>query len=154
TIELRAPGAALDFGGIAKGWALDRACEQLRAAGVTRALLSFGQSSIAAIGAAPGGDGWGVLLSNASGGVAGAIRLRDRALRTADSHGQWVEIEGQRYGHVIDPRTGEPLRSERVAVAVDADGARAEALSKALLVLGPAEGVALVESGGDAEGIL
>jgi thiamine biosynthesis lipoprotein len=153
TVELRGAGAALDFGGIAKGWALDRACERLRAAGVTRAMLSFGESSLAAIGAAPGWDGWGVALTDASKGFAGTVELRDGSLSVSGSLGQYVEIDGRRYGHVIDPRSGEPLESARVAVVLTRDGARAEALSKALLVLGEKDGIALVESLG-AEGML
>jgi FAD:protein FMN transferase len=154
SVDLRAPGAALDFGGIAKGWALDRACELLRAAGVTRALLSFGGSSIAAIGAAPGWDGWGIALSDAQGGFAGTVELRDRSLSTSGSLGQYVEIEGRRFGHVIDPRSGLPLEHARVAIVLAGDGARAEALSKALLVLGERDGIALLETQGDAEGLL
>jgi len=153
TVELRSPGTALDFGGIAKGWALDRASERLRAAGVTRAFLSFGESSLAALGASPGWDGWGIALTDASGHFAGTVELRDRSLSVSGSLGQYVEIDGRRYGHVIDPRSGEPLESARVAVVLAADGASAEALSKALLVLGEKEGLALVESLG-AEGML
>jgi FAD:protein FMN transferase len=152
TLELRA-GASLDFGGIAKGWALDRACETLRAAGVTRALLSFGESSIAAIGAAPGWEGWGVALTDAMGRFAGSVQLRDRSLSTSGSLGQFVEIEGHRYGHVFDPRTGEPLERARMAIVLAADGARAEALSKALLILGEPDGLTLVERQ-QAEGLL
>lgn len=153
TVELRAPGAALDFGGIAKGWALDRASERLRAAGVTRALLSFGESSLAAIGAAPGWDGWGVALTDTTGGFAGTVELRDRSLSVSDSLGQFVTIDGRRYGHIVDPRSGEPLENARVAAVVAGDGATAEALSKALLVLEQQEALALVESLG-AEGWL
>ena len=153
TVELRAAGAALDFGGIAKGWALDRACERLRAAGVTRAFLSFGESSLAAIGASPGSDGWGVALTDASGHFAGTVEIRDRSLSVSGSLGQYVEIDGRRYGHVIDPRSGEALESARVAVVLAADGASAEALSKALLVLGETEGIAIVERLG-AQGLL
>ena len=70
------------------------------------------------------------------------------------SLGQSAEIDGRRYGHVIDPRSGEPLTRPRVAAVVAASGARAEALSKALLVLGESEGVALLERLPNAEGIL
>jgi thiamine biosynthesis lipoprotein len=154
TIALESPGVALDFGGVAKGWALDRALERLRAAGVTRALLSFGESSIAAIGAPRGADGWGVALGDTSGGFLGTVELRDASLSVSGALGQYVEIEGIRYGHVIDPRSGEPLERARVAVVLAADGARAEALSKALLILGENEGIALVESLPDAEGLL
>ncbi len=154
TIELRIAGASLEFGGIAKGWTLDRLVEDLRAAGVTRALLSFGDSSVAALGAPPDAEGWGLALGNASGGVAGTVLLRDQSLSISGSLGQFAEIEGRRYGHVIDPRSGAPLEREQIAAVLASDGARAEALSKALLILGERDGVALLEATPDAQGIL
>ena len=154
TVDLRVPGAMLDFGGIAKGWTLDRLAEKLRQAGVSRALLAFGQSSLCALGKPAGWDGWGVLLGDASGGFAGTAQLVDQSLSISGSLGQYTEIAGKRYGHVIDPRSGEPLTQARVAGALAADGARSEALSKALLILGEKQGIALLESLPDTEGIL
>jgi len=154
TVELRHSGAMLDLGGIAKGWTLDRLAEKLRDAGISRALLAFGQSSICALGKPVGWDGWGILLGDASGGFAGTAQLDDRSISVSGSLGQYAEIAGRRYGHVIDPRTGEPLTRARVAAALAADGARAEALSKALLILGESDGIELLESLPDAEGIL
>jgi len=149
SVELRVAGAAFDFGGIAKGWALDRVCESLRAQGVARALLSFGGSSLAALGA-----GWGVALSDAGNGFAGTLELADGSLSVSGSLGQYVSVAGKRYGHVIDPRSGEPLQRARVAAVLAPDGATAEALSKALLILGEKEGVALLETIPGADGIL
>ncbi len=154
TVDLLVPGAMLDFGGVAKGWALDRLAARLRAAGVSRALLAFGQSSLCALGKPVGWDGWGVLLGDASGGFAGTAQLVDQSLSISGSLGQYTEIGGRRFGHVIDPRTGEPLTQQRVAAVLAANGARAEALSKALLILGERDGIALLESLPDAEGIL
>jgi thiamine biosynthesis lipoprotein len=154
TVDLLVPGAMLDFGGVAKGWTLDRLAEKLRKAGVARALLAFGQSSLCALGKPAGWDGWGVLLGDAAGGFAGTAQLADQSLSISGSLGQYEEIAGKRYGHVIDPRSGEPLTQARVAGALAADGARAEALSKALLILGETDGIALLESLPDAEGIL
>jgi len=154
SVDLLVPGAMLDFGGIAKGWTLDRLAEKLRRVGVTRALLAFGQSSLCALGKPAGWDGWGVLLGDASGGFAGTAQLSDQSLSISGSLGQYAEIAGVRYGHVIDPRSGEPLTQARVAGALAADGARSEALSKALLILGEQDGIALLESLPDTEGIL
>jgi thiamine biosynthesis lipoprotein len=148
-----APGSAVDLGGIAKGYALDRVRAKL-AAGVDAALLSFGQSSAWAIGRPPDTDGWRLLARGADGGFAGILTLRDRALSVSGSLGQWSEIAGRRYGHVIDPRTGEPLTERREAIVVTRDATLAEALSKALLVLGPRDGIALVEDWPDAEALL
>jgi thiamine biosynthesis lipoprotein len=154
TVDLLVPGAMLEFGGVAKGWTLDRLARKLRAAGVSRALLAFGQSSLCALGKPAGWDGWGVLLADASGGFAGTAQLANQSLSISGSFGQYTEIAGRRYGHVIDPRSGEPLTQARVAGALAADGARAEALSKALLILGEDDGIALLETLPDTEGIL
>jgi thiamine biosynthesis lipoprotein len=148
-----AAGSAVDVGGVAKGWAIDRVRAQL-GGGVGAALLSFGQSSTWAIGRPPDAPGWRLLVRGADGGFAGVITLRDRALSVSGTLGQWSEIGGRRYGHVIDPRSGEPLTSAREAVVVTRDATLAEALSKALLVLGPDAGIALVDGWPDAEALL
>ena len=148
-----AAGSAVDLGGVAKGHALDRVRARLGPA-VDAALLSFGQSSTWAIGRPRGADGWRLLARGPDGGFAGVLTLRDRALSVSGSLGQWNEIAGRRYGHVIDPRSGQPLTRGREALVVTADATLAEALSKALLVLGPEEGIALIESWPGAEALL
>jgi thiamine biosynthesis lipoprotein len=151
--ELVRAGAAVDLGGVAKGYALDRMAEQLRAAGAADALLSFGQSSLWALGAPPGHDGWRILVRRPEGGYAGVATLRDRAVSVSGSLGQWTEIAGRRYGHVIDPRSGRPLERAALAVVLAPTAAEAEALSKALLILGADEGLALLGSEPGREGL-
>jgi thiamine biosynthesis lipoprotein len=148
-----APEGTVDLGGVAKGYALDRVREHLGTR-VSAALLSFGQSSTWAIGRPPGASGWRLLARAPGGRFAGVITLRDRALSVSESLGQWSEIGGRRYGHVLDPRTGEPLVRDREAIVVTRDAMLAEALSKALLVLGPDEGIGLIEAWPDAEALL
>lgn len=129
-------GIALDLGGIAKGWALDRAAALLRGHGVTCALLHGGTSSVVAIGAPPGEDGWRVALRDPapSGPV---VLLRDRALSVSAPHGRMIERDGVALGHVIDPRTGAPAATGVALAAVAcASATDAEAWSTALLVLG------------------
>ena len=148
-------GSAIDLGGVAKGFALDRCGELLRAEpDLTGALLSFGQSSLYAHGSAGGGEPWRIALHDASGGFAGVIELRDTSLSVSESLGQYVQIGAQRYGHVIDPRSGRPLERAALAAVVTASGTRAEALSKALLILGPRDGIALLERLPGVEGML
>ncbi len=154
TAELLAEGMSLDLGGIAKGFALDTLEAMLRERGVDSALLSFGQSSVQALGAPSGEPGWRVLLRDAEDGFAGVLTLRDQALSVSGSLGQSFEIEGRRYGHVLDPRSGQPLVTRRLAAVVARSGTQAEALSKGLLVLGEADGIALLERTTAVEGIL
>ena len=147
------PGTTVDLGGIAKGYALDRLAALAREGGAGAALFSFGQSSLAALGAPPGKDGFRVLVRDARAGFAGVATLRDQSLSMSGSLGQGFEIAGVAYGHVIDPRSGQPLTARAVSAVVDASGSRAEALAKALLVLPPDEGIALLESLPGAEGL-
>lgn len=138
------PGMAVNFGGIGKGWALDRMREVLATRGIANALLDFGGSSWLALGAPADAPAWRVLLRDGRGGYAGAASLRDTSASFSESFGEWSEIAGRRYGHVIDPRSGWPIQQPLAGIALAADGATAEALSKALLVLGPEEALAVV----------
>ena len=151
-VGLARPGMSIDVGGVAKGLALDVAAERLPPG--APALLSFGQSSLRAVGAPPGAAGWRILLRRPDEGFAGILTLRDQALSVSGSLGQWTEIGGRRYGHVIDPRSGLPLERRLEAAVLAPDATQAEFLSKALLLLGEGEGIALLESLPGVEGWL
>ncbi|MBW1843239.1 MAG: FAD:protein FMN transferase [Deltaproteobacteria bacterium] len=153
-VSLSESGVKLDLGGIAKGYALDRMLPLLERHGIESALLNFGQSSSWAVGAPAGSAGWRLLVRGPKGRFAGLITLRDQALSVSGSQGQWVEIGGRRYGHIIDPRSGEPLMRARQAIVVSQRAALAEALSLALLVLDADTGLALVAAQPDCEGLL
>jgi thiamine biosynthesis lipoprotein len=129
-------GMALNFGAIGKGYALDRMGALLRARGATRALLSAGASSVLAVGGR--GRGWPVDLRplRASRRV-GRLWLKNAAVGTSGAGEQFVEIEGRRYGHIIDPRSGRPAEGVLGASVVTRDAATADALSTAFLIGGP-----------------
>jgi len=152
--EIVRAGASVDLGGVAKGYALDRLLESLRAAGVASALLDFGESSFWALGAPPGQDGWRLLVRRPDAGYTGVATLRDRAVSVSESLGQSLEIGGRHYGHVIDPRSGRPLERAALAMVLAPTAAEAEALSKALLLLGERDGLALLEAEPGCEGLL
>lgn len=132
---LRRPGVVIDVDGIAKGWAVDRCVAQLRADGVERALLSFGESSQFALGAPNGKKGWPVTLRSLDGAAAiGELTLRDEGLSVSAVFGHERQVGDQRVGHIIDPRTGLPLTSPAMVAVVSATATAAEAFSKALLI--------------------
>jgi thiamine biosynthesis lipoprotein len=153
-VELREAGIVVDLGGVAKGFALDRMRPTLRARGIANALLDFGQSSTLALGRPEDSAGWRLLVRGPEEVDLGVVTLSDQALSVSSSFGHWVEVGGRRYGHVIDPRSGRPLTEPRQAVIVAHDATLAEALSKALLILSPEAGLALLESQPGCEGLL
>ncbi len=144
-VTLARHGMAIDLGGIGKGYALDQLVSLLKARNVRHALLDFGQSSLWALGQPLAAPGWRLLLRQPNGHFAGIVTLRDQALSVSGSFGQTFEIHGRQYGHVIDPRSGEPLRRDLLACVIAPNAAQAEALSKALLILGEQDGIHLLE---------
>src|SRR5207302_271095 len=138
-----ARGPAHRLSGGFRGQPPDRAAAVVRARWwPTPDLLHGGQSSLYALGSPPGnlGGRWEVALRNpfdASTPV-GTIRLRDRALGTSGASFQRFEADGRVYGHILDPRTGEPAAAGPASVTVLAPtAADADALSTAFYLLGP-----------------
>jgi thiamine biosynthesis lipoprotein len=126
----------LDLGGIAKGYILQEALATLRLAGVTRALVESG-GDIVVGDAPPGRDGWTIHVSGADPDFrAAASRLTNSALSTSGATMQFVEIDGVRYSHVIDPRTGLGVTNAVTAHVIARDAATADALATALTVVG------------------
>jgi thiamine biosynthesis lipoprotein len=147
SIRFQIPGLELDLGGIGKGFALDCAARTLRRHGVKRALLGAGQSSYVAIGAPPGARGWLITVPSPDDPARpmSTVPLRDQSLSTSGSNQQYFELDGRRYGHIIDPRTGQPVTG-MIQVTVTAPTATdSDALSTALFVLGPERAAALIE---------
>lgn len=137
-VGLARAGMALDLGAIGKGLTLDLIAERLRRAGCRSALLNFGESSLLAIG--PASDArWRVLLRHPRGGFAGELTLRDGACSTSATLGQTIRVGRRRLGHIVDPRTGQPLRALAQATVLAPSAAVAESLSTALLVVGRAQ---------------
>ena len=136
-IRLKTEGMRLDFGGIAKGYILQEALRAAAAAGVTRALLEAG-GDIVVGDPPPERDGWRIDAQASDKAFADqAGRLRNMAIATSGPTAQFVEIDGVRYSHVIDPRRGLGLTHDVVARVIAADGATADALATAATVLGP-----------------
>jgi FAD:protein FMN transferase len=144
TIAL-ADGAALDFGGIGKGYAVDRALAMLRARGVTRAKIDFGSSSLGYLGGIDGG--WPVVIPDPRDhdNPLFSFRITGGAISTSSQGERSFERDGRRYGHIFDPRLGRPVESSLMSVTVIAPrGSTADALSTALFVMGAAQGKRLV----------
>ncbi len=115
------PEVALDLGGIAKGWGVDRAVAALRARGVRNALVNCG-GDLYALGHSERGDAWEIGVQSPSDpqGIVATLRLSDRAVATSGDYRQYFEFHGQRYHHILDPRTGAPRFTREHSVSVEA----------------------------------
>jgi thiamine biosynthesis lipoprotein len=148
TVTLLAPRMRLDLGGIAKGYVVDQALRALAAEGVTRALVDAGGD--VAVGAAPDDrPGWHVGLvpyAEKDPGKRQTIRLVHQAAATSGDTYRYVELDGIRYSHIIDPRTGIGLTRPLIVTVCAADCARADSLASAVSVLGLERGMELIRS--------
>jgi len=146
TVELLVPDMRLDVGGIGKGYALDEAMKVLIANNVVRALVSGG-GDMAVSDAPPGKSGWKVELSSVETNAPKEfVLIKNCGLATSGDMFQRLEIDGKRYSHIVDPRTGIGLTDHSLVTIIAPNATTADALSKPVSVLGPKEGLKLVES--------
>jgi thiamine biosynthesis lipoprotein len=113
TIQFDRPGIELDPGGIGKGYAVDRMVEVLKGQGVQIALVSAAGSSIYGLGAPPGEpQGWRVAIRvpGKARQSAAEVFLKNTSLSTSGSYEKFFLVEGRRYSHIMDPRTGYPAQ--------------------------------------------
>jgi FAD:protein FMN transferase len=142
TIRFDVPGVELDLGGIAKGYAVDRAVGVLKSHGVGAALVSAGGSTIYGLGSPPGRRGWDVALRDPvdSTRTAMTVRLKDRALSVAGRSEKSFEVAGVRYSHIMDPRTGRPVQGVLSVAVLTTNGTEGDALDDTLYVEGVEKG--------------
>ena len=143
------PDMRIDLGGIAKGYIADRIADELRGCGVTSALLNFG-GNVVTVGNRPDGTPWRIGLQ-----TPGAERGRsfwayvpcsDGTLVTSGVYERSFEKDGVLYHHILDPRTGWPVRNDVLTVTAAAkDSLLADAITTALFVLGPEQGFQLAQ---------
>ncbi|MBI4878813.1 MAG: FAD:protein FMN transferase [Planctomycetes bacterium] len=145
SVRFARPGMALDLGAIGKGHALDLAERVVRQANgaVQAALLHGGTSTIKAIGRPPGKEGFDVAVrlpapaGGAGPGRFARVTLADESLSVSGRFGRWLEQDGERLGHVIDPATARPITGgAALAAALSRSARESDAWSTALIALG------------------
>jgi thiamine biosynthesis lipoprotein len=129
TARLAVAGMKLDMGGIAKGYAGDCAIATLREHGINSALFEAG-GDIVMSDAPPGEAGWKVELVDASAEMPQRVTLHNCAVSTSGDTVQFLEIDGRRYSHVVDPHTGVGLTTRAMSTVVAPKGIWSDALSK------------------------
>ncbi len=140
TARLGERGMFLDLGGIAKGYACDRAVAALTRRGVTRAMVDAG-GGMALGDPPPDAPAWRIQV----GGTSKLLLLSRCGVATSGDWEQYVEVGGKRYSHIVDPKTGLGLVDSATVTVVARDGMEADAWSTALSVLGPDRGLRAAE---------
>jgi len=147
TVGLASPGMRIDVGAIAVGYAVDKAIQALKEAGIDKALINAG-GEIYALGSPPGKSAWRIGIRHPRRGndLIGILELKDRAVSTSGDYENFFEANGKRYCHIMNPKIGRPVEGIMSATVVADSVTEADALSTALLPSGTKAGMKLVES--------
>lgn len=143
TVRLARPGMRLDLGGIAKGYAAQAAFDVLEAAGFPRAIVDAGGDVVCGDPLA-GAEGWSIGLTALDGHPSASIQVQRAAVATSGDLFRFLELDGVRYSHVLDPRTGLGVVGRRQATVVAPDGAVADALASVACVLDPQDALQVI----------
>ncbi|MHC4203612.1 MAG: FAD:protein FMN transferase [Planctomycetota bacterium] len=162
TVQFSEKGMLLDLGGIAKGYAIDKAIEAAHRNGAIGAMVDIG-GDVRCFGLPPAGkDNWLIGLQDpnsaiegiSGGGLMLVLKVTDAAVATSGDYQQFVLIEGKRYSHIMDRRTGTSA-ADLSSVTIIADNATdADALATSVSVMGAEKGLALIEKLPNTEAIL
>jgi FAD:protein FMN transferase len=149
-------GMALDFGGFGKEYAIDVTAQIASDHGITSALVDFGHD-LRAIGTPPGRPAWHIGLEDPlkPGTPSGSIAVTNKGVASSGDYIRRFVVDGKRYGHIIDPRTGWPVANGCLqATAIAASCLQAGVLSTTSFVLGVPRGIEFIQSTAGAEGLL
>ena len=152
-IRLPIAGMGIDLGGIGKEFAVDQLVSMARQFGISDVMIDIGQD-IRVVGHAPAKDAWYIGLEEPDrpGECWTAVRLTDQAVATSGDYFRSFTIDGKRYGHILDPRTGLPVSNGCQSVSVIAPSCvMAGILSTAAFILGAQQGLELIREQRNAE---
>ena len=160
TAFLRKTGMLIDLGGIAKGYAADKAVETLKRKGINSGLVSVA-GDIKAFGLKPDGKPWNIGIRNprissntplVKGGKGGfsddimaTLELKDMAISTSGDYERFFIIDGRRYHHLLSPKTGYPAEGCQSVSVITKEGAFTDAFATGVFILGPEKGIKVLE---------
>jgi FAD:protein FMN transferase len=155
TAFLRNPGMVMGLGGVGKGYAVDRARDILRGRGFHDFLIQFGGDMYAS--GRQGDRPWRLGIQDPRGPankIFAAMDVTDSTFSTSGDYERFFMKDGRRYHHIIDPGTGEPATGTRSVTIIAGSATLADGLSTGVFILGPDDGMALIERLPDVEGVI
>jgi thiamine biosynthesis lipoprotein len=140
----------LNFGAIAKGFAVDKAIDVLKKLGINEALVNAG-GEISVI-----GNDWivGVQHPRETNSIIKKIKVDGFTVATSGDYEQYFEVDGNRYHHILDPKTGYPSKGLQSVTIINKSNAYADALATAVFVIGKENGLKLIETLDDTEAMI
>lgn len=155
-VKLKNKNEKIDLGGIAKGFAADKVKEIYRKNEIQSAFINIG-GNVLAVGKKPDGSKWNIGVQNPlepRGNCIGLVAVEDKSVVTSGDYVRYFIEDGEKYHHILDPRTGYPARSGIMSVTLITENSiDADALSTAAFILGLQEGMKLIKSIKNAEAI-
>lgn len=145
TVFLKERGMKIGFGGIGKGYAANKARDLIRSNGVKGGVVNA-SGDLVAWGTQPGGKPWKIGIADPSDTkrIAAWFNINDMAVITSGDYEKFVVVEGRKYAHIIDPRTGWPARGVKSVTVICSNAELADALATTLFVMGSEVGLDLV----------
>ncbi|MBN9385546.1 MAG: FAD:protein FMN transferase [Chitinophagaceae bacterium] len=155
TVLLKEKGMRIGFGGIGKGYAAERAKTIMRQMGVTSGVVNA-SGDLVAWGFQPDGKPWtvGIVNPNAAGEIFSWLSVTDMALATSGNYEKYIIIDGKRYSHTIDPRTGLPVTGIKSVTILCPNAEIADAMATPVMIMGIGAGLDMIRQMRDIEAIL
>lgn len=157
-VTLGKEGQVVDLGGVAKGYICDEMSNYLKKHGVKSAIVNLG-GNITVIGKKPGGEAFKVGIEKPYSDrkdIIGAVDMENQTIVTSGIYERYVEVDGKKYHHILDPKTGWPIDTDVVSVTVVSkfgNSMECDAMSTTILLLGSEKGIKLVEKNKDMEAL-
>ena len=155
TVFLKNTQTQIDLGAIGKGYAVDKALEIIKNFGIDNACVNLG-GNIYVLGASAGKNTWkiGVQHPRNKDEILGYLELKNEATATSGDYERFFEIKGNRYSHIINPKTGMPVNGIIAVTIVAPTGTEVDALSTSVFVLGHEKGMELIKKIPNAEAMI
>jgi thiamine biosynthesis lipoprotein len=155
TVFLKEKGMRIGFGGIGKGYAAEKAKQVLKQMGVRSGIVNA-SGDLAAWGLQPGGKPWtiGIVNPNLSGKIFSYLSVTDMAVATSGNYEKFVLINGEKFSHTINPRTGLPVRGIKSVTIITPNAEIADAMATPVTIMGIRAGLDMINQIKDIEAVI
>jgi thiamine biosynthesis lipoprotein len=155
TVMLKHEGMRIGFGGIGKGYAAEKARQVMQQMGITSGVVNA-SGDLTAWGFEPNGSSWtiGIVKPDGSGEVFSYLNVTNMAVATSGNYEKFIMIDGKRYSHTIDPRTGFPVRGIKSVTIITPNAELADAMATPVMIMGIEAGLYMINQMKDIEAVL